>query len=306
VSAFKDRSIISVRDLSREDFDSIIDCAERLEREPQPTLLNGAVMAALFFEPSTRTRLSFESAMLRLGGRVLGFAEAGVSSTKKGESLHDTIKTVEGYVDVVVMRHPIEGSARWAAESCKVPVINAGDGANQHPTQTCLDLYTMRRHCKRLKDLTVGFVGDLRYGRTVHSLSMALSLYGGTQVYIAPPSLRMPSEFRREVQGRGVEVFETESIEEYLPKLDILYVTRIQKERFGDPLEYNRVRGSYLVDCSLLSSGRDDLAVMHPLPRVNELGVDVDDTRHAVYFQQAHNGVVVRQALLAMTLGRMS
>ena len=306
--AFGGRSVVSADDFTKEEILLLLEAAERFDRdahpaswEPPSPSLQGRVLGLLFFEPSTRTRLSFESAMLRLGGSVLGFADARMSSLSKGESLVDTIRVVEGYCDAIVLRHPREGSARLAAEVANVPVINGGDGSNQHPTQTFLDLYTIRQSTGRLDGLTVGFMGDLRYGRTVHSLSAALLHFDVQLKFIGPKNLRLPADLRETVRGAGRLAAEVESLQE-AGELDVLYMTRIQKERFPDPLDYERVRNAYRVDRDLLTPLGTDLKVLHPLPRVNEVANDVDDLPGALYFQQTRNGVTVRQALLHLIL----
>ena len=300
---FTGRDCVSIRDFDRAQIDAILDAASHYEGE-HDRMLQDKVMATLFFEPSTRTRLSFESAMHRLGGRVIGFATDKVSSAVKGETLADAVRVLEGYADVIVLRHPLEGSARVAAEATAIPVINGGDGANQHPTQTFLDLYTIRQQRGRLAALKVGFLGDLRYGRTVHSLASALALYGTKMTFVAPPFLRMPSYLLDSLAAEGIDYTETEMIEPVIGDLDVLYVTRIQKERFGDPLEYEKVQGAYRVDRALIEQTREEFCLLHPLPRVDEIATEVDDLPQAHYFRQAHNGVTVRKALLAMVLGR--
>jgi aspartate carbamoyltransferase catalytic subunit len=295
--------IISVRQFEEGDLLTLLDIVERFEGLEAP-LLDGRVLAALFFEPSTRTRLSFESAMLRLGGQTLGFADEKMSSTAKGESLSDTIKMVEGYCDVIVLRHPREGAARLAAEATTRPVINGGDGSNQHPTQTLLDLYTIRRRCGRVARLKVGFLGDLKYGRAAHSLIEALATLGNELVLISPPTLRLPERRREELDERRCTWSETEEMIEAVRDLDVLYVTRIQQERFGDPFEFERVKNTYQIDATIVQHGKPGMIVMHPLPRVNEIHPSLDASPQAVYFEQAKNGVTVRKALLALLMGR--
>jgi len=265
-------------------------------------MLRGKMLATLFFEPSTRTRLSFESAMLRLGGSAIGFAEPKVASVEKGENLADTVRVVESYADVLAVRHPLEGAARVAAEFASVPVINAGSGAEEHPTQALLDLYTMVKEKKSIDGLSIALVGDLRYGRTVHSLSYALSNYKVKLYLISPESLRMRREVLETVKGR-MRVVEKTVLEEVVPELDVLYVTRIQKERFPDPAEYAKVKGVYKIDLTLLKNAKEDMIVLHPLPRVDEIAAEVDETPHARYFQQVWNGIVTRMVLLALILG---
>lgn len=305
---FEGKDIVSIRDFSKEEIVYILDVAEKMmpiaEGRKKSSMLNGYMMASLFFEPSTRTRLSFETAMKRLGGEVIGFAEALTTSVKKGESLADTIRTAESYCDVIVMRHPKEGSARMAAEFAEVPVINGGDGAGHHPTQCLLDLFTIRREKGKIEGNKVALLGDLKYGRTVHSLAYALALFGVDMVFIAPPSLQMPKEVIEECKELGVSLSMKNSIED-LSDIDVLYVTRIQKERFPDPEEYLKVAGSYRIDLKVLENVKDDMIIMHPLPRVYEISPEVDETKHAAYFRQAFNGVPVRMALLALVLGEI-
>ncbi len=266
------------------------------------SMLRGKILATLFFEASTRTRLSFESAMHRLGGSTIGFAEAEIASVKKGENLADTIRTVENYADVIALRHPLEGAARLAAEFSKVPIINGGSGAEEHPTQALLDMYTIQKEKGKIDDLRIAFVGDLRYGRTVHSLAYALSLYNVELYLISPESLKMRREVLQTIKGK-ISVTERTSLERIVPVVDVLYVTRIQKERFPDPAEYAKVRGSFKIDTKMLGEAKKDLTLLHPLPRVDEIATEVDGTPHARYFQQVWNGVVVRMALLGLILG---
>lgn len=303
--SFKQRDIISIRHFNKEELLYILDLASRMEQTDRTNILNGKVLASLFFEPSTRTRLSFESAMKRLGGVVIGFAESGVSSVSKGESLSDSVKIIEGYCDIIVLRHYLEGSAQLAADVVDVPVINAGDGANQHPTQTFLDLYTIRKTKGTLEGLTVGFLGDLKYGRTVHSLAYALAYFGAEMFFISPPGLRMPRDCMDELKDRKVKCHENESLLGISKKLDVIYCTRIQKERFADPVEFEKVRGVYRLSKSMLEEIgiKDDLKILHPLPRVDEMDGSLDRTDFAVYFHQARNGIPVRKALLAAVLG---
>jgi aspartate carbamoyltransferase catalytic subunit len=304
--AAANRSVISIRDFGRDEIVDVLDVAERMEAEDNFGLLAGKVLATLFLEPSTRTRLSFAAAMMRLGGQVLDFGDVEQSSFKKGETLSDTIRIVAGYSDVIAMRHPWEGAARLAAEIAGVPVINGGDGANQHPTQTFLDLYTIRKVKGGMDGLTVGFVGDLKYGRTVHSLATALARFDCRQVFVAPGALAAPPDLLHELNEAGVSYGRSEDLHEVLAELDVLYCTRIQQERFPDIIEYERVRGAFRIDLELLqdAGAKDSLRIMHPLPRVGELSADVDDSPYAVYFEQARNGVPVRQALLARVLGK--
>lgn len=299
----KNRSLVSINDFTKNEQIQILDRAAEFEKKPNQRILQGKVVASLFFEPSTRTRLSFESAVNRLGGRVIGFSDANSSSTSKGETLKDTILTVCNYSDLIVMRHPIEGSARWASEVASVPIINAGDGANQHPTQCLLDLYSIRQTQGSLDNLNVAFVGDLKYGRTVHSLVMALSQFNTTFHLISPTELKLPSSVKMYIKDANLQYYQYTEIGEAMPKIDILYMTRIQRERFSDPMEYERVKNSYILKNSMLSESRSNLKILHPLPRVNEINEDVDTNPKAYYFQQALNGVFVRQALMASILG---
>jgi aspartate carbamoyltransferase catalytic subunit len=294
--------IISVRQFQAAELRTLLDVIERFEGVGEP-LLENKVLAALFFEPSTRTRLSFESAMLRLSGRTLGFADEKMSSTAKGESLADTIRMVESYCDLIVLRHPREGAARLAAEATSRPVINGGDGSNQHPTQTLLDLYTIRRRCGRVNGLRIGFLGDLKYGRAAHSLIEALAMLGNELTLISPPTLRLPERKLEEIREMRVPCTQTEDMLTAVRGLDVLYVTRIQQERFGDPFEFERVRNAYQIDIGIVDYGKPGMIVMHPLPRVNEIHPSLDASPQAAYFEQAKNGVTVRKALLAILLG---
>ena len=305
MKTFENTNVISIRDFSKEQLLHVLKIAESLEKKPQPTLMQGKVMGALFFEPSTRTRLSFETAMNRLGGKVVGFASADVTSSSKGETLSDTIKMVSGYVDVIAMRHPIEGAARLASEAASVPIINGGDGANQHPSQTLLDMYTIKQTKGTLEGLTIGFVGDLKYGRTVHSLALAMAHFKTKMLFIAPAGLEMPKEFLVELNTAGIKYEETTDLEAALPECDIVYNTRIQKERFPDEIEYEKAKGAYVLDEKLLPLFKKDMKILHPLPRVDELSEKLDDTPHAAYFQQAKNGVVVREAIIALVTGAL-
>jgi len=302
--SFANRDIVSIRSFTREEIDYILEVSNTMEPlvENGSEMLRGKVLAELFFEPSTRTMLSFQTAMYKLGGNVIGFAEPGVSSIWKGESLADTVRVVESYSDVIVLRHPLEGAARFAAEYAHVPVINAGSGAEEHPTQALLDLYTILKAKGKIDGLNVILMGDLRYGRTVHSLAYALSLYDVTLRLISPDLLKMRPEVIEDIKDR-VEVTEHRDLMEVLPDADVLYVTRIQKERFPDLADYEKVRGSYVIDLNVLKKAKEDLIVLHPLPRVDEIAVEVDSTPFAKYFEQARNGVVVRMALLALVLG---
>ena len=299
----KNKSLISINDFSREETMQVLDRAMEFEKMPTRKILENFVVATLFFEPSTRTRLSFESAVNRLGGKVIGFTDSASSSVKKGESLKDTIKTVCNYSDLIVMRHPREGSARFASEVASVPVINAGDGANQHPTQCLLDLYSIRKTQQRLDNLHITFIGDLKYGRTVHSLVIAMCNFNTTFHLVSPVELKLPSSVKMHIKEKNLEYHQYTEMTDAVPKADIIYMTRIQKERFSDPMEYEKVKNSYILSRNMLSDIKPNMRVLHPLPRVNEISEDVDDMPQAYYFEQALNGVYVRQALLAGILG---
>ncbi len=296
-----------MRDFERDGILHVLQHAAEMEDHSPIDQLEGHILGVMFAEPSTRTRLSFASAMMKLGGQVLDFGAPERSSFEKGESLADTIRTLSGYCDVLALRHPWEGAARRASEMSDLPVINAGDGANQHPTQTFLDLYTIRKECNGIDGLKIGFVGDLRFSRTVHSLAEALSHFDGEQIFIAPETLHLPSHVVDRLNKKGVAWSAYQQLDEVLSELDVLYCTRIQEERFADRMEYEQVKDSYQVNYDLLEhcGVKDELKIMHPLPRVGELSSDLDDTPYAVYFQQAHNGIPVRQALLSMVLGEI-
>lgn len=301
---FEGRDIISIKDFSREEIDYILKISQAMEPLAQKgsDMLKGKILATLFFEPSTRTRLSFEAAMHKLGGSTIGFAEAEIASVRKGENLADTVRTVENYADIIAIRHPLEGAARLAAEFAKVPIINGGSGAEEHPTQALLDLYTIVKEKGKIDGLKIAFVGDLRYGRTVHSLAYALSLYDVELFLISPETLKMRREVLQTIEKR-IPVTEKTNLDDVVSQVDVLYVTRIQKERFPDPAEYIKVKGSYKIDLKTLSIAKKDLIVLHPLPRVDEIAAEVDNTPHARYFQQVWNGIVTRMALLALILG---
>ncbi|MEA5111220.1 Aspartate carbamoyltransferase [bioreactor metagenome] len=299
----KNRSLVSITDYTKEEYIKILNLAEEFEKNPTQRILEDFVVATLFFEPSTRTRLSFESAASRLGAKVIGFSDATNSSVSKGESLKDTILTVSNYSDIIVMRHPREGSARFASEVSTVPIINAGDGGNQHPTQCLLDLYSIRKTQGKLDGLNVAFVGDLKYGRTVHSNVMALCNFNTTFHLVSPLELKLPSYVKMHIKGNNLNYHQYTDLSEVMPVADIIYMTRIQKERFSDPIEYEKVKNAYILTASMLSGCKENMRVLHPLPRVNEITEDVDVTKQAYYFQQALNGVYVRQALLASILG---
>ncbi|MBE0674047.1 MAG: aspartate carbamoyltransferase [Bacteroidales bacterium] len=297
------RSLVSIDDLSTTEILRLLDMAAEFEREPIQNLLEGKVVSTLFFEPSTRTRLSFESAISRLGGKIIGFTDASSSSVSKGETLNDTIRTVSNYCDLIVMRHPIEGSARYASEVASVPVVNAGDGANQHPTQTLLDLYSIRKTQGKLENLNIFLVGDLKYGRTVHSLLLAMARWNATFNFIAPEELKMPDEYKLYLKNLGLKYYEHTDFTDIVSEADIIYMTRVQKERFSDPIEYEKVKNVYVLRNSMLKKTKPTMRILHPLPRVNEIHTDVDHNPKAYYFEQALNGVYTRQAILTFLLG---
>lgn len=298
------KSLVSITDYSKEKIVQILDKAAQFEKNPNQKILDGKVVATLFFEPSTRTRLSFETAVNRLGGRVIGFVDANTTSGTKGETLKDTIKMVSNYADLIVMRNPIEGAARYASEVSSVPVINAGDGANQHPTQTMLDLYSIRKTQNKLDNLKVCMVGDLKYGRTVHSLIMALYHFNPSFSFISPNLLCLPDEYKMFCKEHSIKYEEhSELTEESIKDADILYMTRVQKERFTDLFEYEKVKNVYTLKNSLLANTKDNLRILHPLPRVNEIEQEVDENPKAYYFEQARNGVFARQAIICDLLG---
>ena len=297
------KSLISIRDFTKEEILHILETAKEFEQNPVQDFLTGKVIASLFFEPSTRTRLSFETAVNRLGARVIGFSDASNTSQSKGETLKDTIKMVNNYVDMIIMRHPLEGSSRYASEVADVPVVNAGDGANQHPSQTLLDLYSILQTQGTLDGLTINMVGDLKYGRTTHSLLQAMSHFKTKFVFTAPEELKMPNEYKEFLDSKGIEYIETASLEEHLNNCDILYMTRVQQERFTDPIEYERVKDCYSLDAQMLANVKENMKILHPLPRVNEISQDVDETPYAYYFKQAENGLYVRMAIISYLLG---
>lgn len=303
----KGKDILNTAQFSPQELDLIMSTAANLEKQVKDgnilRNMEGKIVATLFFEPSTRTRLSFETAANRLGARVISVAGAASTSAAKGESLADTIRTVDGYADVIVMRHPMNGSAQIAADNAEHPFINAGDGSGEHPTQALLDVYTIRKEKGIIGGQTVTFVGDLKYGRTVHSLSYFMSLYGNKMFFVSPKSLRMPSEITADLKARGADIEETENLEKALSVSDIVYVTRVQRERFEDPQEYEKVKGSYILNRSVVNQAKKGITILHPLPRVDEISTDVDDYEGAAYFRQAHNGVYVRMALLALVSG---
>lgn len=297
-------SLVSIDDLKKEDLLAILADARFFEQNPNHKILDGKVVATLFFEPSTRTRLSFETAVNRLGGRVIGFSDANTSSSSKGESLKDTIKMVSNYVDLIIMRHYQEGAAKYATSVTDTPVINAGDGSNQHPSQTMLDLYSILKTQGRLDNLEITMVGDLKYGRTVHSLLMAMRFFNPTFRFVSCPELAMPQEYIDLCDRMGMKYeIHTELSSEVINSSDILYMTRVQRERFPDLAEYERVKDFYSLHNSMLEGSRDNLRVLHPLPRLNEISEDVDDNPKAYYFEQARNGLFARQALICRALG---
>ncbi|GHT34495.1 aspartate carbamoyltransferase [Bacteroidia bacterium] len=298
----KNRNFVSITDYTKDEILEILDLAEEFEQNPNQNILEGRVIATLFFEPSTRTRLSFETAVNRLGGRIIGFSDAATSSSSKGETLKDTITMVSNYADLIIMRHPLEGAARYAAEVAGVPIVNAGDGANQHPSQTMLDLYSIRKTQGRLNNLKITMVGDLKYGRTVHSLLMAMSHFNPTFDFIAPAELQMPEEYKMFCRSHHISYAEHAEMSD-ISDADILYMTRVQKERFQDLMEYEKVKNAYTLHNAMLENTKSNLRVLHPLPRVNEISCDVDDNPKAYYFQQAKNGVYARQAIISKVLG---
>ena len=295
--------MISIRDFSKEEILHVLETAKEFEQNKVQNFLEGKVIASLFFEPSTRTRLSFETAINRLGAKVIGFSDASNTSQSKGETLKDTIKMVSNYVDMIVMRHPLEGSSRYASEVASVPVVNAGDGANQHPSQTLLDLYSILQTQGTLEGLTINMVGDLKYGRTTHSLLQAMSHFNPRFIFTSPEELKMPKEYKAFLDRRGIEYIETTSLNEHLNDCDILYMTRVQQERFTDPMEYERVKDVYTLSADMLGNVRKNMKILHPLPRVTEITQDVDETPYAYYFTQAENGLYVRMAIISYLLG---
>jgi len=302
---FQGRDIISISDLNKNEIIHVLKHAKALKANPNSRLLDGYVMASCFFEPSTRTRLSFETAANRLGARVIGFADAGVTSAKKGETIYDSMKIIGQYADVIAMRHPIEGSARRAAEATDKPVLNGGDGANQHPTQTLLDLFTIEECQNKLNNLHIALIGDLKYGRTTHSLAQSLTHFNARLYLVAPENLQMPDYISDELKEKQIKFTFHDKIEDVINKVDIAYMTRIQKERFADLMEYERVKDVYVLKADMLGKVKNNLKIMHPLPRVNEITFDVDKTKYAYYFEQAQNGLYIRQTLLGLVLGKL-
>lgn len=299
----KGKNLISISDYSKQEYMEILNLAAEFESNPRQELLKEKVIASIFFEPSTRTRLSFESAASLLGAKIIGFSNPAGTSQSKGESLHDTIKMVASYSDLIIMRHNKEGAARYAAEVSAVPVINAGDGSNQHPTQCMLDLYSILKTQGTLDNLNITLVGDLKYGRTVHSLVQAMCNFNATFHLVSPVELKLPSSVKMHIKKAKLDYYQYTNIKDAVAVSDIIYMTRVQRERFSDPLEYEKVKDSCKIDASTLEGCQPNMRVLHPLPRVNEIAVDVDSTPHAYYFDQARNGVYVRQALMAAILG---
>jgi aspartate carbamoyltransferase catalytic subunit len=300
----KSNSLVSISDINKEEILRLLEQARYFEENPNHKILDGKVVATLFFEPSTRTRLSFETAVNRLGGRVIGFSDASTTSSSKGETLKDTIKMVSNYVDLIIMRHYLEGAARYASAVTDTPVINAGDGANQHPTQTMLDLYSIYKTQGTLENLTITMVGDLKYGRTVHSLLMAMRYFNPTFRFVACKELQMPAEYKDFCDKNGIAYSEhTDFSADVINSSDIIYMTRVQRERFTDIMEYEKVKNLYTLHNAMLDGSRDNLRILHPLPRVNEIDYDVDDNPKAYYFQQAQNGLYARQAIICKALG---
>ena len=300
----ENRSLVTIANLSKEKIMYLIQMAQEFEKCPNRKILDNKVVATLFFEPSTRTRLSFETAANRLGARVIGFTDPKVTSSSKGETLKDTIMMVSNYADVIVMRNYLEGAARYASEVAPVPIVNAGDGANQHHSQTMLDLYSIYKTQGTLENLNIYLVGDLKYGRTVHSLIMAMRHFNPTFHFIAPKELAMPEEYKIYCQNHGIKYEEHEEFNsEVISQADILYMTRVQRERFTDLMEYERVKDVYILRADMLKDSRPNMKILHPLPRVNEIAYDVDNNPHAYYFEQAHNGLFARQAIICDVLG---
>lgn len=303
MSSLKGKNLISITDYTKEDYMHILRIASEFEKQPKQNILHDKVVASIFFEPSTRTRLSFESAASQLGAKVIGFSNPAATSRSKGESLHDTIKMLSSYSDIIVMRHPSEGAARYASEVASVPFINAGDGSNQHPTQCMLDLYSIYKTQGTLENLQIAMVGDLKYGRTVHSLVQAMCNFNATFHFVSPEELMMPEPVKNHVTNSHLKYHEYRDLDAIVPFADIIYMTRIQRERFTDPLEYEKVKDCYILKASMLQGCKENMRILHPLPRVNEIATDVDATPYAYYFQQAQNGVYVRQALISAILG---
>ncbi|MGD6808926.1 MAG: aspartate carbamoyltransferase [Candidatus Bathyarchaeia archaeon] len=301
---FQNRDVISIQDFTKEEINHILKTSQTMEpiAKTGTDTLKGKILATLFFEPSTRTRLSFEAAMQKLGGTTIGFSDTETASTKKGENLVDTIRTVENYADAIALRHRLEGAAVVAAEYSKIPIINSGTGAQEHPTQALIDLYTIQKEKHQIDNLKIAIIGDLRYGRTVHSLARGLTNYNVELFLVSPETLRMQENILKEVKTK-ISITENQSLDEIIPKIDVLYVTRIQRERFPDPAEYAKLKGAYRVDQKTLKNAKKDMIILHPLPRVDEIAPEVDQTTHARYFQQVGNGLFVRMAILSLVLG---
>jgi aspartate carbamoyltransferase catalytic subunit len=304
VMQFENRSIISIQDFTKEEINHILKTSQTMEpiTKAGTNSLKGKILATLFFEPSTRTRLSFEAAMQKLGGTTIGFNDVDTSSTKKGETFVDTIRTVENYADVIALRHNLEGAAVVAKEYAKVPIINSGTGAQEHPTQALIDLYTIQKEKQQIDNLKIAIIGDLRYGRTVHSLARALTNFNVELFLVSPDALRIQKDILKEIKTK-MSVTEKQNVDEILPKIDVLYVTRIQRERFPDPTEYAKLKGAYRIDQKILKTAKKDMIILHPLPRVDEIAPEIDQTQHARYFQQVGNGLYVRMAILSLILG---
>lgn len=298
----KAKSLVSITDFDVEEYLKILELAAKFEANSYRNVLNGRVIASLFFEPSTRTRLSFESAINRLGGRVIGFSDIETTSSTKGETLHDTIKIISNYCDLIVMRHPLEGAAKFASEVANVPIINAGDGANQHPTQTLLDMYSITKTQGTLNNLSIALIGDLKYGRTVHSLIMAMKHFNPTFHLVAPPELALPNEYKTILKENNIPFYEHTDMSSVLNEVDIVYMTRVQKERFSDLMEYEKTKNTYILRNEMLAHTKANMKILHPLPRVNEIQQDVDENPKAYYFEQARNGVFTRQAIISYLL----
>jgi len=298
------RNLISIQDFSKDEILEVLKMAAEFEKNPSQPIFRDKIVASIFFEPSTRTRLSFETAANRLGARVIGFSDVGNTSVTKGETIKDTIKMVSNYADLIIIRHPLEGSARYASEVSPVPVINAGDGSNQHPSQTLLDLYSIQKTQGSLDNLFINIVGDLKYGRTVHSLLQAMSHFNPRFLFTAPEELKLPNVYKEYLNNRNIPFEETRNLMDGIRESDIIYMTRVQKERFTDPIEYERVKNIYSLTISMLENAKPNMKILHPLPRVNEIALDVDNSDHAYYFDQAKNGVFTRMAIIAKLLGK--
>lgn len=302
------KNIVSMQNLSKDKLLEILIKAKELKEFPRPNLIKNKIVATLFFEPSTRTRLSFTSASFKIGGKVLGFDSPDATSLRKGESLRDTIKVIEGYSDVIIMRHKKDGAAKFAADISSIPIINAGDGSNEHPSQTLLDLYTIKEKFSKIENLKTAFIGDLKYGRTVHSLAKALAKFSGQKFYfIAPKEIQIPEEILKYLKEKNISYELLMDYKKILKDIDVLYMTRIQKERFEDPLLYEKVKNSFKISKkSILGKCKESMIILHPLPRVNEIDIDLDDTKHALYFEQAKNGIPIREAMIGIVLNKIT